>query len=1108
MLKAQDDDVSLEEASPLEPLLSTYDDSGVSSLKSTSTTSTRRRWTWKHAAGIGLGSLVVLGVVLGLCIRPLALKAIDGTCMEIRRMELQTPRGNTVQLTTQLAISSDSIFGATMHPTNMTIQYKNNTVGVFATPSMDISQGTVVHTITNATLTVTNMTAWTAFASEMIESTNMTWSLDGRIDISLDLFGIGVTQLPIHKAMLLPGMQGLRALAITKMDLSTSTPTAVLATVDTCLFNPSAAALVPVGALCFEVFVPNPTTHVATLVGRLTTDAGAALPVTRRDPSHPACVDQCATGMNSIALAGRIISTDPNATSALISQYLSGAAAKVEVRACWPGASSIPLYNEALRHLRLNSTLPPNPIPLISAMAFDTMALDPKNDTSIGLATRVIVTANSPLGNHSPLVLSNMHLSLDLLHQDVVLGQMAATDIHVDGEVVAHGNLTMTCNASLSLTHGGQPFGEFVHALVAASHKTLLVRGSFDVLAHGALGTLTLQRLPVDIASDVVGMNGLSNVSIVDFMIPGPHVAQGQQVRATSDIWNPSPIAMAVGAVQMAMRTDDRTSIGLVSTNISLEPVRATRVQLTGVLNPTPDAAGDLSPAVNAFFSHYISNQTSTLDIEIVDVASPIPWIQRGLQHLALSTAFPGVAFQLVSTLAMPAMLIHFDEASMHMHAAMRAGVAMPSALAHLPINITRLSLQTRLVFGNTSSADLCRLSIRDQAVVYTSLGVGQGQVEMASDVALSQVDTLAMAQFISHLMFATGTVALTIQSRPGEGVNPVVETPMGRMTLTQLPVDTPFVLDGMQGFVHGGVNITAVDILSGTADTLVLSMALTMQNPSQVTTVLDSLTVQVLLDGSVLGLATMAKVTLACCNQSSPLVGLFSFRPESPTTGHAFLSRFVSGVQPQEVHIQGTVSSSPNPYLQLALSKLHLTSSVAPLAVFFPATPTLVALSKMYRPSLWDLFSVATALRVRNPFAHEINVTAANLLLYPCASQQTLPSGTLVCTKYYPTPLARFHPTVFEPMVIPAKTPAGCFTCCQGKHCDEAMDLCPGVQPGKCMQAKVEMSMWSVEVLETLYKTMTTGLLMHVEGNLTAMVDAFPMELAYTQDGLLVQMA
>ncbi|KAH9151044.1 hypothetical protein AeRB84_006241 [Aphanomyces euteiches] len=1115
----EEDDTLLDDATPHEPLLSSHARNNDEKAFGKKTTS---RWTWKRTAFIGIGVVGIVAVVLALCIRPIAIRAIQATHMEIQRMELQDPSDTSVRLMTQLMIKSDSIFGVTMKPANLTIRYGNASVGAFGTPSMDISHGSIVHTIANASLTVTNMTAWTAFASEMIQSTNMTWTLEGMIDIQLHLFGISLTQLPLQKTMKLLGMQGLHSLIITKMDLSASTKTQVLAAINTCLYNPSSAAMKPVGVLCLDVFFPDPKTLKPALVAHLTTSANTSLPITQLDPSAPECTSYGKVGMNYLALSGEIVSTVASATSALISQYLGDTAAHVQVAACWPGASSIPLYNGALRHLHLNSTLPPNPVPLINKLSFDTMHLAPVDDSTIAVDMRVVVTAKSPLGDGSPLTLSAMNMSIDLQSDKVssqyrifvvivdfkvALGALTTSSVNVTGIVTSESNLTLDCKATLKLRAGGQPFGGFVHSLVQASQKTMDVVGGFNVVANGALGDLNLRGVPVKISSQLIGMNGLSNVSIVDFALPGQETPEGHQViKATTNIWNPSVIAMAVGKVDLKMRVDGE-ALGSVLANITLEPSSTNRVDLTGYLNPQVNPTTHaLSPAVNAFFSRYISNTNSSLGIDIAQVDSPIPWIQAGLKGISLTTIFPGVKVQLVSSLEMPQMHMHFDATSMHMHARMLAGVQMPPALATLPINITRLKLQSRLFMAST---ELCLLSIPELAVEYTPKSTaGTGVVKMESDIAMTQIQTTSMASFIVQLMFSAASVPLQIRSREHEGVSPTVESPLGRMALTNIPITTPLVLDGMDGFKRGGVNITAVDIVSGTADTLKLSMALHMSNPSQVTTVLDTLAVQVLINNSVLGTAVMDNVTLVCCNQTSNMVGLFSFKPASAAVGQTFLSQFVSGASPQQVDIQGTVDSSPNPYLQMALSKLRLQSSVPTLAGLFPETPTLVALSKMYRPSVWDLFTVATALQVRNPFSHSIRVTAANLLLYPCENQNKDASGHLVCTKYYASPLARFHPDEFEPMLIPGKTPEGCFTCCEGRDCGKHMKLCPGAIEGKCMKAKVEMTMWSLEVIRTLYATMTTGLLMHVEGNLTAMVDSFPMELAYTQDALLVQMA
>lgn len=113
---------------------------------------------------------------------------------------------------------------------------------------------------------------------------------------------------------------------------------------------------------------------------------------------------------------------------------------------------------------------------------------------------------------------------------------------------------------------------------------------------------------------------------------------------------------------------------------------------------------------------------------------------------------------------------------------------------------------------------------------------------------------------------------------------------------------------------------------------------------------------------------------------------------------------------------------------------------------------------------------------------------------------------GKLECKKYYAESLARFSPAVFQPIFIPANT-RGCFSCCQGSHCDEHVSLCPRASVGQCMSADVQ-SFLSPEAIATIIHSLTGGLLMRVNGTIGASIGDYTTRLFYQQDGLLVTMA
>jgi hypothetical protein len=275
----------------------------------------------------------------------------------------------------------------------------------------------------------------------------------------------------------------------------------------------------------------------------------------------------------------------------------------------------------------------------------------------------------------------------------------------------------------------------------------------------------------------------------------------------------------------------------------------------------------------------------------------------------------------------------------------------------------------------------------------------------------------------------------------------------------------------------------------------------------------LGKLRFHVLFENVQMGEATIEDFALACCNQTTKLVGTFELKPSIKNEDIVvrFLSNFVSGYftegHAQNITIKGYKNSSSFDLLQPALSNLIMASSVPTLAQLFPGTPSLVTSSLLYRPSsIFHLTELATSLELRNPFSENITVKSVNLLLYPCKNQVKV-AGIQICHEYYASPLARFAPSNFESIFIPANTISGCFSCCQGSKCQEKIKLCPRAATGHCMKASIE-SFLSPEAIVALFHTATSGLLMKVNGTINAYIGTYETHLFYQQEGLLVTLA
>ncbi|KAG6614650.1 uncharacterized protein IUM83_04136 [Phytophthora cinnamomi] len=260
------------------------------------------------------------------------------------------------------------------------------------------------------------------------------------------------------------------------------------------------------------------------------------------------------------------------------------------------------------------------------------------------------------------------------------------------------------------------------------------------------------------------------------------------------------------------------------------------------------------------------------------------------------------------------------------------------------------------------------------------------------------------------------------------------------------------------------------------------------------------------------MGSAKISNFNLNCCGKATILRGSFEYNPQATdlATAERFLSNFVSGYfthgAAQKITIKGSEASTSLDLLQPAMKTLSIPSKLPTLAELFPATPTLVTSSLLYVPSLFHLTRIPTSLELRNPFSESITVTMVDLDLYPCEDQVSGDDGKLVCKKYFAEPLARFSPAVFQPIFIPAKT-NGCFSCCQGSHCDDHVSLCPRASVSQCMSADVQ-SFLSPEAIATIIHSLMGGLLMRVNGTIGASIGAYATRLFYQQDGLLVAMA
>ncbi|KAE8915577.1 hypothetical protein PF003_g88 [Phytophthora fragariae] len=1028
----------------------------------------------------------VLGFVLLLCalsfvvvssqIQRIAAKAIKDTVMHVERMDLSRPGSRSVTLNLSLSLLAASPFPATVEAATFAIAYKQQPVGTFEAPSMEIRHGVNEQSFPNSTLEIGDKKAWDQFAGDMMRLPMVQYEISSSLNIHVRLLGglvrLSASGVPLKKVLKFRGMDGLRDMQIVQVDMGHSTQKKALAAIKTCVRNPSLTTISPVGALCLNAHYP--TLGRGTLVAHLTTSEDTSLPVADGQPSHPYCasVTGMSQGYNLLELQGEMLGENSEAISRLITKYLSNVSAALTVVTCDPQATSVELYNQAMRNLTIDSSLPPQRDPLVGNMFFRGISLhapeEGKENELVRLDTAVLVEATSPLGPKSALTITDVHMNVTLNGADVALGTLSTVSVDIiNGRLVDRSNISVECLTQLDFAEKGRAFGRFVRASVVKEKVPLTLAGSMDVVCHGALGTLKLSGLPLRTTALLVGMDNFQDVTVKNFSLPGTGSAtQHEEPMETHiEIRNPSLFTVSIGALTMDLS-----------------------------LNSPREKFGELHEA---------------------------------LVGLTIGTSFPGVkkGFHMISDIKMNQLDVILDEAPpnkrgpttntrMQVRTDMKAKVKMPASIS-IPLGISNLSVA--LTLENEIGHHLGSLVSARESCEFNQAEGGAFRLNMSRFYPVSfdtHEDVAGMSGFIEDLLTKNGSIMMRLasDSRANEGAFPDVETRMGMLALSNIPVEGEPFIPAMDSFRHPPVKVLSVDIEQGSKTSMVMTMEFSLQNPSIVKTKLGSLVLGVFFEGVRMGSAKISNFNLNCCGQATILRGSFEYNPQAGDvrTAERFLSNFVCGYfthgSAQEIAIKGSDKSTSLDLLQPAMKTLSIPSKLPTLAELFPATPTLVTSSMLYIPSIFHLTRIPTSLELRNPFSESITVTMVDLELYPCEDQILGDDGKLVCKKYFVDSLARFSPAVFQPIFIPANT-RGCFSCCQGSHCDEHVTLCPRASTGQCMNADVQ-SFLSPEAIATIIHSLTGGLLMRVNGTIGASIGDYATRLFYQQDGLLVTMA
>lgn len=388
--------------------------------------------------------------------------------------------------------------------------FDGHVIGRTSLPQLEARAGVDNNIDIVSTVSVSDIESFNLFGVALINQASVTMTMLGQATVTATIAGSSITlpSVRFEKSVTMNGCGGLPLTRVVSFSLAGSNATAINAALTVEVYNPSVAAIEPLGDLGNDVYYEN------SLIGRM---YAKNLSLGR--------------GWTSIDLTGTLVNNNSTVTETLISGYLGG---------LWMNAtaygvalpSSTPLYAGVIPEVVLAASLPPSSLPLVESVDVTAMTLSPETNTLLGVALNATITLNNPLGAESPIVTSAIRLNVSLQGQGEDIGMLVVPWTNVVGGMrelpgpagsrvndpgPALFNLSVALEATLDIGATGDAFGAFLSDFVYAREVTIGLYGptaaAMSATIDCALGRLTVS-VPITSTSFVPGIDSFPGVTV------------------------------------------------------------------------------------------------------------------------------------------------------------------------------------------------------------------------------------------------------------------------------------------------------------------------------------------------------------------------------------------------------------------------------------------------------------------------------------------------------------------------------------------------------------------------------------------------------------------
>ncbi|KAF7298203.1 hypothetical protein HMN09_01042200 [Mycena chlorophos] len=494
---------------------------------------------------------------------------------------------------------------------------------------------------TNAHLTITDLDAFTSFATSILHNEEFTWVVSTP-NLQLTALGTVFNNVALSKNLTFKAFNGLPGVTINNFQLPSDDPAGGI-TIDTGAAIPSPAQLgLDLGTVTFTSFFQGVE------IGPLSATDLFLAPTATTD-TH---------------LTGRITpksGSDLDTMGVLFSNYLAGKNQTLTVKGdtVQPDGTSgsVTWLSTAFQSLTLNVILPGQTFTLIDSISLNELALVMVNQDEafapLTSSSDTLATYKNPFGFSLQVIDSGENLMITDLGLDVATLTLPVAPVDAG---VSTGNV-----ADLSITFQNQPlvsggdtgFELLLAVVLLTSGTSFELSGDANITARTTIGDVPITGIPFDVSSSIVGMNSFGNTATLsNVTVTGSGGTDGSEYIVsplTATLNNPSNISLDTIDISLPVFYEN---VQIGAAVIDQFPLVPGEVSVASEFHYAPANANDTT--AQSFLTSFIQGDSAIpLTIKGSADSSPFSSLGPALESLTLETS--------VQAMDQPTLITHIN---------------------------------------------------------------------------------------------------------------------------------------------------------------------------------------------------------------------------------------------------------------------------------------------------------------------------------------------------------------------------------------------------------------------------------------------------------------